>query len=603
MTRIGTPLSPTATRVMLCGCGELGKEVVIELQRLGVEVIAVDRYANAPAMQVAHRSHVINMLDGAALRAVIEAEKPHFIVPEIEAIATATLVELEAEGFTVIPTARATSLTMNREGIRRLAAEELDLPTSPYHFADTFEDYSAAVLDLGFPCVVKPVMSSSGKGQSLLRSADDVKAAWDYAQEGGRAGKGRVIVEGFIDFDYEITLLTVRHVGGTTFCAPVGHRQEKGDYQESWQPQAMSPIALAESERVARAVTEALGGRGLFGVELFIKGDQVWFSEVSPRPHDTGLVTLISQDLSQFALHARAILGLPIPLIRQFGPSASAVILVEGQSTQTAFANLGAALSEPDTALRLFGKPEVNGQRRMGVALARDESIEAARAKATRAAKAAGRSSAAAASAGAAAITSGDCDTGGNVSSSSGRSCPRRLTLRDRSTANTAAASVEEMIAPMSRPVHSGRSKAHIAVSPATSAVMSTPAVASAVPWFSTGLISSQLVEMPPLNRMNASATTPRVWATSALSNSIPPGPSEPASIPTARKTSSPGIPRLDESRLATTPSSSNEDAMSTSAVPLIATPSSARRTTFAVCLLRRPVATLWQDILAGTRR
>ncbi|WEL87419.1 formate-dependent phosphoribosylglycinamide formyltransferase [Pseudomonas sp. CBSPCBW29] len=387
MTRIGTPLSPTATRVMLCGCGELGKEVVIELQRLGVEVIAVDRYANAPAMQVAHRSHVINMLDGAALRAVIEAEKPHFIVPEIEAIATATLVELEAEGFNVIPTARATLLTMNREGIRRLAAEELDLPTSPYHFADTFEDYSKAV-DLGFPCVVKPVMSSSGKGQSLLRSADDVQKAWDYAQEGGRAGKGRVIIEGFIDFDYEITLLTVRHIGGTTFCAPVGHRQEKGDYQESWQPQAMSPIALAESERVAKAVTEALGGRGLFGVELFIKGDQVWFSEVSPRPHDTGLVTLISQDLSQFALHARAILGLPIPLIRQFGPSASAVILVEGKSTQTAFANLGAALSEPDTALRLFGKPEVNGQRRMGVALARDESIEAARAKATRASKA-----------------------------------------------------------------------------------------------------------------------------------------------------------------------------------------------------------------------
>lgn len=388
MTRIGTPLSPTATRVLLCGCGELGKEVVIELQRLGVEVIAVDRYANAPAMQVAHRSHVINMLDGAALRAVIEAEKPHFIVPEIEAIATATLVELEAEGFTVIPTARATSLTMNREGIRRLAAEELDLPTSPYHFADTFEAYSKAVQDLGFPCVVKPVMSSSGKGQSLLRSTDDVQKAWDYAQEGGRAGKGRVIIEGFIDFDYEITLLTVRHIGGTTFCAPVGHRQEKGDYQESWQPQAMSPIALAESERVAKAVTEALGGRGLFGVELFIKGDQVWFSEVSPRPHDTGLVTLISQDLSQFALHARAILGLPIPLIRQFGPSASAVILVEGQSTQTAFANLGAALSEPDTALRLFGKPEVNGQRRMGVALARDESIEAARAKAARASKA-----------------------------------------------------------------------------------------------------------------------------------------------------------------------------------------------------------------------
>jgi phosphoribosylglycinamide formyltransferase 2 len=368
MTQIGTPLSPTATRVLLCGCGELGKEVVIELQRLGVEVIAVDRYANAPAMQVAHRSHVINMLDGAALRAVIESEKPHYIVPEIEAIATATLVELESEGFTVIPTARAAQLTMNREGIRRLAAEELGLPTSPYYFADTFEDYKQAVEDLG-----------------LLKTDADIQKAWDYAQEGGRAGKGRVIIEGFIDFDYEITLLTVRHVGGTTFCAPVGHRQEKGDYQESWQPQAMSPVALAESERVAKAVTEALGGRGLFGVELFIKGDQVWFSEVSPRPHDTGLVTLISQDLSQFALHARAILGLPIPLIRQFGPSASAVILVEGQSTQTAFANLEQALSEPDTALRLFGKPEVNGQRRMGVALARDESVEAARRKATRA--------------------------------------------------------------------------------------------------------------------------------------------------------------------------------------------------------------------------
>ncbi|MBM0139216.1 Phosphoribosylglycinamide formyltransferase 2 [Pseudomonas cannabina] len=388
MTQIGTPLSPTATRVLFCGSGELGKEVVIELQRLGVEVIAVDRYENAPAMQVAHRSHVVNMLDGAALRTVIEAEKPHFIVPEIEAIATATLVELEAEGFTVIPTARAAQLTMNREGIRRLAAEELKLPTSPYHFADTFEAYSKAVEDLGFPCVAKPVMSSSGKGQSLLKSNDDVQKAWDYAQEGGRAGKGRVIVEGFIDFDYEITLLTVRHIGGTTFCAPVGHRQEKGDYQESWQPQAMSPAALVESERVAKAVTEALGGRGMFGVELFIKGDQVWFSEVSPRPHDTGLVTLISQDLSQFALHARAILGLPIPLIRQFGPSASAVILVEGQSKQTAFANLGAALAEPDTALRLFGKPEVNGQRRMGVALARDESIDAARAKATRASQA-----------------------------------------------------------------------------------------------------------------------------------------------------------------------------------------------------------------------
>ena len=388
MTRIGTPLSPTATRVLLCGCGELGKEVVIELQRLGVEVIAVDRYANAPAMQVAHRSHVVNMLDGVALRAVIEAEKPHYIVPEIEAIATATLVELENEGFNVVPTARATQLTMNREGIRRLAAEELDLPTSPYHFADTYEDYAVAVADVGYPCVVKPVMSSSGKGQSLLRSDADLQSAWAYAQEGGRAGKGRVIVEGFIDFDYVITLLTVRHVGGTTFLEPVGHRQEKGDYQESWQPQAMTPKALAESQRVAKAVTDALGGRGLFGVELFVKGDQVWFSEVSPRPHDTGLVTLISQDLSQFALHARAILGLPIPVVRQFGPSASAVILPQGHSKQTAFTNLGAALSEPDTAIRLFGKPEISGTRRMGVCLARDESIEAARAKATRAAQA-----------------------------------------------------------------------------------------------------------------------------------------------------------------------------------------------------------------------
>ncbi len=386
--KLGTPLSDTAVRVMLLGAGELGKEVAIELQRLGVEVIAVDRYANAPAMQVAHRSHVVNMLDGVALRAIIEAEKPHYIVPEIEAIATATLVELENEGFNVVPTARATQLTMNREGIRRLAAEELDLPTSPYHFADTFEDYAKAVADVGYPCVVKPVMSSSGKGQSLLRSDADLQKSWDYAQEGGRAGKGRVIIEGFIDFEYEITLLTVRHVGGTTFLEPVGHRQEKGDYQESWQPQAMSAKALAESQRVAKAVTDALGGRGLFGVELFVKGDQVWFSEVSPRPHDTGLVTLISQDLSQFALHARAILGLPIPVVRQFGPSASAVILPEGQSQQTSFANLGAALSEPDTAIRLFGKPEINGTRRMGVCLARDESVEAARAKATRASQA-----------------------------------------------------------------------------------------------------------------------------------------------------------------------------------------------------------------------
>ena len=386
MPRIGTPLSASAVRVLLCGSGELGKELVIELQRLGVEVIAVDRYAGAPAMQVAHRHHVIDMLDGAALRAIIELEKPHYIVPEIEAIATATLVELEAEGFTVIPTARAAQLTMNREGIRRLAAEELGLPTSPYRFADSLEDCRSAVLAIGFPCLIKPVMSSSGKGQSVLRSEADIETAWNYAQAGGRAGRGRVIVEGFIDFDYEITLLTVRHAGGTTFCQPVGHRQEKGDYQESWQPQSMTAGAMAEAERIALSVTEALGGRGVFGVELFVKGDQVWFCEISPRPHDTGLVTLVSQDLSEFALHARAILGLPIPAIRQFGPSASAVVLVEGESKQVSFGNLSAALAEPDTALRLFGKPEVSGQRRMGVALARDESIEAARAKALRAA-------------------------------------------------------------------------------------------------------------------------------------------------------------------------------------------------------------------------
>ena len=388
MTRIGTPLSPTATRVLLCGSGELGKEVAIELQRLGCEVIAVDRYANAPAMQVAHRSHVVSMLDGAALRAIIEQEKPQYIVPEIEAIATATLVELEAEGYTVVPTARATQLTMDREGIRRLAAEERGLPTSPFRFADTFREYSAAVVAVGFPCVVKPVMSSSGKGQSVLRKLEDVAPAWEYAQQGGRAGQGRVIVEGFVDFDYEITLLTVRHVGGTSFCPPVGHRQEDGDYRESWQPQAMSEKALAESERIAHAVTEALGGRGLFGVELFVKGDRVWFSEVSPRPHDTGLVTLISQDLSEFALHARAILGLPIPGVRFHGPSASAVILVDGDSDQARFGNLGAALAEPDTALRLFGKPEVHGRRRMGVALALDTSTDSAKQKALRAARA-----------------------------------------------------------------------------------------------------------------------------------------------------------------------------------------------------------------------
>ncbi|WP_417595527.1 formate-dependent phosphoribosylglycinamide formyltransferase [Oceanospirillum sp.] len=385
---IGTPLSPTATRVLMCGSGELGKEVVIELQRLGCEVIAVDRYKNAPAMQVAHRSHVISMLDGDALRQVIELEQPHLIVPEIEAIATDTLAELEKEGFNVVPTARATQLTMNREGIRRLAAEELQLSTSPYKFAGTKEEYLTAIKEVGIPCVVKPIMSSSGKGQSLVRSEADVEHAWGYAQEGGRAGAGKVIVEGFVDFDYEITLLTIRHEGGTSFCAPIGHRQEKGDYRESWQPQAMSEVALAESQRIGKAITDALGGRGLFGVELFVKGDNVYFSEVSPRPHDTGMVTLISQDLSEFALHARAILGLPIPSTRQFGPAASAVILVEGNSEQASFGNLGAALAEPDTQLRLFGKPEVKGERRMGVALALENSIDAAVEKAKRAAAA-----------------------------------------------------------------------------------------------------------------------------------------------------------------------------------------------------------------------
>ena len=376
---IGTPLSQSARKVLLCGAGELGKEVAIELQRLGVEVIAVDRYANAPAMQVAHRAHVINMLDGEALRAIIEAEKPDLIVPEIEAIATATLAELEDEGFTVIPTARATQLTMNREGIRRLAAEELELKTSAYQFAQTKEEYLSAVEDIGLPCVIKPIMSSSGKGQSLLKNVGEIEAAWEYAQAGGRAGKGKVIVEGFVDFDFEITLLTVRHRDGTSFCAPIGHRQEGGDYQESWQPQAMSKNALSAAQAMAEKVTTALGGKGLFGVELFIKGDDVIFSEVSPRPHDTGLVTLVSQDLSEFALHARAILDLPIPTIRQNGPSASSVILVSGESRNVQFGNLEKALSSPDTQLRLFGKPEVSGSRRMGVTLALGDTIEHAR--------------------------------------------------------------------------------------------------------------------------------------------------------------------------------------------------------------------------------
>jgi len=388
MVEIGTPLNKNAVRVMLLGSGELGKEVVIELQRFGVEVIAVDRYAKAPAMQVAHRSHVIDMLDGDAIRHLVELEKPHYIVPEIEAIATPMLLELEKEGWTVIPTARTARLTMDREGIRRLAAETLKLPTSRYQFADTLEAFRAAIHEVGMPCVVKPVMSSSGKGQSVVKQEVDIDSAWKYGQEGGRTGKGRMIVEGFIAFDYEITLLTVRHSGGTSFCAPIGHRQEDGDYRESWQPQPMSPKAIAESERIAWAVTGDLGGRGIFGVELFVKGDQVWFSEVSPRPHDTGLVTLISQDLSEFALHARAILGLPIPVIRQLGPSASAVILPHGDSDGPLYKDLDAALAEPDTMLRLFGKPVIRGHRRMGVALARDTSIESAKAKALRAAAA-----------------------------------------------------------------------------------------------------------------------------------------------------------------------------------------------------------------------
>jgi len=388
MVAIGTPLTERAKRVMLLGSGELGKEVAIELQRLAVEVIAVDSYADAPAMQVAHRSHVVNMLDGAALRSLIELEKPDLIVPEVEAIATATLAELEGEGFTVIPTARATQLTMNREGIRRLAAETLALPTSPYRFADDFDAFAESVAAIGMPCVVKPIMSSSGKGQSVIRSHDDIQTAWNYAQEGGRAGKGKVIVEGFIDFDYEITLLTVRHRDGTSFCAPVGHLQVDGDYRESWQPQAMSKAALAAARHIASEVTTALGGFGLFGVELFIKGDKAIFSEVSPRPHDTGLVTLISQDLSEFALHARAILGLPVPGIRQFGPAASCPLVVEGDSTQLSFGGLEIALAEPDTQIRLFGKPAVHGKRRMAVALARGTDIDDARSKAVRAAAA-----------------------------------------------------------------------------------------------------------------------------------------------------------------------------------------------------------------------
>jgi phosphoribosylglycinamide formyltransferase 2 len=362
--------------------------VVIELQRYGCEVIACDRYENAPAMQVADRSYTFSMLDGDELRRVIELEKPDYIVPEIEAISTDTLVALEGEGFNVIPTANAARLTMNREGIRRLAAEELGLPTSNYQFVDNKEDFVKAVAEVGIPCVVKPIMSSSGKGQSTIKSEADIETSWTYAQEGGRTGAGRVIVEGFVDFDYEITLLTIRHIDGTSFCMPIGHRQEDGDYQESWQPQPMSDGALSRAKEIAEKVTGALGGRGIFGVELFIKGDDVYFSEVSPRPHDTGMVTMISQDLSQFALHTRAILGLPIPNIMQHGPSASAVVLVEGDSNSVRFGNIETALQAPDTQLRLFGKPEVKGKRRMGVALARGSDIDNAREKALKAASA-----------------------------------------------------------------------------------------------------------------------------------------------------------------------------------------------------------------------
>ncbi|MCS0302646.1 formate-dependent phosphoribosylglycinamide formyltransferase [Vibrio diabolicus] len=374
----GTATSANATRVLLLGSGELGKEVAIECQRLGLEVIACDRYANAPAMQVAHRSYVIDMLDGSALEEVITKEQPTYVVPEIEAIATDKLVELEEKGLNVVPTAKATKLTMNREGIRRLAAEELELTTSPYRFADTFEDFKAAVEHVGIPCVVKPVMSSSGKGQSVIKTEDDVAKAWDYAQEGGRTGAGRVIVEGFIDFDYEITLLTVRAVDGVHFCAPIGHRQEDGDYRESWQPQAMSENAVKAVEYTAEKVVNALGGYGIFGVELFVKGDKVIFNEVSPRPHDTGMVTMISQEMSEFALHVRAFTGMPINNIVQYGPSASAVILGQGTSTNIRFDNLTKALAQPQTQVRLFGKPEIDGRRRLGVVLTRRKTTEEA---------------------------------------------------------------------------------------------------------------------------------------------------------------------------------------------------------------------------------
>ena len=385
MTKIGTTFTKSGKKAVLCGSGELGKEVALELQRYGVEVVALDKYENAPAMHVAHRSHVLSMLDGEALKSVIKEENPDYIIPEIEAIATDKLVELEAEGFNVVPTANATKLTMNREGIRRLAAETLGIPTSPYRFAETKEEFDKAVAEIGLPCVVKPVMSSSGHGQSTVKTPEQIDEAWKVSQEGGRAGGGKVIVEGFVKFDYEITLLTVRHSGGTTFLKPVGHHQVDGDYRESWQPQSMSQEAIELAEAIAKAITDALGGYGIFGVELFVKGDEVIFSEVSPRPHDTGMVTMISQDMSEFSLHARAVLGLPIPEVRFYGPSASKAIVIEGHTKEYEFCNLDKVVEEPGVQIRLFGKPEVAGHRRVGVILATDDSVAGALAKAERA--------------------------------------------------------------------------------------------------------------------------------------------------------------------------------------------------------------------------
>lgn len=385
MANIGNPFTPVEKKAVLCGSGELGKEIAIELERYGVHVVAVDKYANAPAMQVAQSSHVLSMLDGDALAEMIKKENPDLIIPEVEAIATPKLIELEKKGYTVIPTANATYLTMNREGIRRLAAEELGIPTSRYEFAQTKDEFRAAVGRIGFPCVVKPVMSSSGHGQSVVRNESQVAEAWKISQEGGRAGGGKVIVEGFVDFDYEITLLTVRHCAGTTFLKPVGHHQVDGDYRESWQPQGMSAAAEKKAQEIAGKITAALGGYGIFGVELFVKGEDVIFSEVSPRPHDTGMVTMISQDMSEFALHARAVLGLPIPEVRFYGPSASKAIVVEGNTTEYEFQNVDKVLEEPGVQVRFFGKPEIKGHRRVGVILATDETVEKALQKAERA--------------------------------------------------------------------------------------------------------------------------------------------------------------------------------------------------------------------------